>query len=368
MELNFISVFLILGIVQGIVLVIVAFNHSAMNQFPHKMLGLIIIILTLATLGTFANHELEYFSHPICLRLLINYLPYYFIMILGPAVYFHCIGVLFRDFKFRKRDRFHFYPALLELVPFATTLLILIVWMLGIIPPVEDGYVEYLWYYQRGMEIPRAISAITYTLLGWQLLKKHENTAGKQRYKWVKTILSVASGLIFLFLIDLAIFFSPARSIVFEYPFDIYTIYYPFCAFIYFVSFRLLFQKPPWYWNTYEVTKVENKASLILQFIEDGKAFQNPELKLSDVSQGTGISEKVISYVLNHHFQKGFNAFINELRVKEVLKRIEKEDMNRFTIEGIATSVGFASRATFYRAFKKYTNKLPSDYLATISS
>ncbi len=364
MELNFQSVFLVLGFVQGLVLVIVAFFHKVMNQFPHKLFGLILLVLTLGTLGTFANHELEYFSHPIGLRLLVNYFPYYLILILGPAMYFHCKGVILRDFKFKKKDLIHFYPIVFEFVPLMVSVFIWISWLLNTSKNTPDGYVSFLWHYQRGMEIPRAISIIVYTMLGWHFLRSHKKDASKQRYKWVKTLLLFSSGLICLFLIDLSIYFSPARSVVFEYPFDIYTIYYPICAFIYFVSFRLLFQKPPWFWSNYEVLEVENKASQILKFIKEEKAFQNADLKLSDVSKTTGIPEKIISFVLNHHFQKGFNEFINELRVKEVLKRMDQEDLNKFTIEGIATSVGFASRATFYRAFKKCTNKLPSDYLA----
>ncbi len=364
MELGFSNVFLVLGFIQGIILIIVAFGHKAMNQLSRKLLGILLIILTLGTLGTFANHELEYFSHPVELRLFVNYFPYYLIMILGPTIYFHCKSVLNRDFKLKRSDKFQFYPVLLEFVPFVLSLLVLAGSALNIIGELQDGYIKYLWYYQRGMEIPRALSIIFYMILGWKYLVKQKLKTNEQGYKWAQTLLTIFSGLIFLFVIDLAIFFSPLGALVFEYKVDIYTIYYPIVAFIYFLTFRLAFQKTPWYFNSFEVPEIEMKATQILGYIEKGKIFQNPDLKLGDISKGTGIPEKAISFVLNHHFQKGFNAFINELRIKEVLERIDNGDLERFTIEGIATSTGFASRTTFYRAFKKFTSKLPSEYLS----
>ena len=72
----------------------------------------------------------------------------------------------------------------------------------------------------------------------------------------------------------------------------------------------------------------------------------------------------IVSQILNQHFKKSFFDFINEARVQEAIILLKTFDPKVDTIENIATEVGFNSRASFYRSFKKVTDKNPTDFVS----
>ncbi|WP_299530239.1 AraC family transcriptional regulator [Ulvibacterium sp.] len=76
------------------------------------------------------------------------------------------------------------------------------------------------------------------------------------------------------------------------------------------------------------------------------------ELNINDLSQ-----------TINIGLGKTFNDFINELRVNEVKKKMHNPKYDHLNYLGIAMESGFNSKATFNRAFKKFTGENPTTYL-----
>lgn len=107
-------------------------------------------------------------------------------------------------------------------------------------------------------------------------------------------------------------------------------------------------------------------ASKIEQAFFEDKVFKNPTLKLSDLAEKIGEPPYVTSQLLNAHFNKTFFEIVNELRVKESLILLKSFDNKKDTMEGLGYNSGFNSRASFYRAFKKYTGKMPSEFVSTL--
>jgi AraC-like DNA-binding protein len=68
----------------------------------------------------------------------------------------------------------------------------------------------------------------------------------------------------------------------------------------------------------------------------------------------------VLSFAINNGFGKNFNDFINELRIEEVKSRMERS--GDAGLLAIAFESGFNSKATFNRAFKKFTGLTPREY------
>lgn len=99
--------------------------------------------------------------------------------------------------------------------------------------------------------------------------------------------------------------------------------------------------------------------------IEDPKVYSNPNLNLKFLSDSLNIPMHVISKVINHHLGTNFYDLIHQVRVEHAMELLRTKS-NQFTMEGIALEVGFNSRTSFYRAFKKITNQTPSGYLKTI--
>jgi YesN/AraC family two-component response regulator len=72
-----------------------------------------------------------------------------------------------------------------------------------------------------------------------------------------------------------------------------------------------------------------------------------------------------ISAAINKEMHKNFFDLINEKRVDKA-KVLLNDKLDKMTIEGIAREAGFNSRASFYRAFKKYTSLNPSEYISQL--
>lgn len=70
-----------------------------------------------------------------------------------------------------------------------------------------------------------------------------------------------------------------------------------------------------------------------------------------------------LSFILNEHYGKRFNEFINSYRIEYCMDAIQNDILGNMTMEGLAQTAGFGSRHTFIAAFKKYTGMTPTDYL-----
>lgn len=120
--------------------------------------------------------------------------------------------------------------------------------------------------------------------------------------------------------------------------------------------------------NSFETT---DEASEILQtlnnYLETEKPYTNPELTLETLSQQINIPVDKLSQVINKCLNKNFYDLINELRIEKT-KILLKDMLQEHTIEYIAYESGFNSRASFYRAFKKYTGLTPLKYIETSES
>ena len=79
------------------------------------------------------------------------------------------------------------------------------------------------------------------------------------------------------------------------------------------------------------------------------------------------MTPNTLSNLLNTHLNVPFNDFTNKFRIDEVKDRLESNRYSNFTIESIAQDAGFKSKATFYRAFYKYTSQTPKEYYNQIS-
>jgi AraC-like DNA-binding protein len=104
--------------------------------------------------------------------------------------------------------------------------------------------------------------------------------------------------------------------------------------------------------------KHDKIIELLNKAIEKDKLFINPELTLKLLSEKFDYPSYLVSQAINLHYNKSFFDVINESRVREAQQRL-KNLSSTHTIESVAFEVGFNSRASFYRAYKKFTGETP---------
>jgi AraC-like DNA-binding protein len=108
--------------------------------------------------------------------------------------------------------------------------------------------------------------------------------------------------------------------------------------------------------------ELEITAKKIQSILETEEPFVNPDLTLDILADIVGIPCGKVSLAINKVLRKTFFDLINEHRVTKS-KKILLEKHEKLTIQAIAEEAGFNSRASFYRAFKKYTQQTPVEYL-----
>ena len=111
------------------------------------------------------------------------------------------------------------------------------------------------------------------------------------------------------------------------------------------------------------VKDLDKWKSTIRSFLEEEKAYTNPNLTLSDVATSLHTTPRQISQAVNQGFGMNFNDYVNQLRVQEIIASFKENQHAQFTLLSLGLDAGFNSKTTFNRAFKKFTGKNPREFL-----
>ncbi len=96
--------------------------------------------------------------------------------------------------------------------------------------------------------------------------------------------------------------------------------------------------------------------------MEVDRLYLDPELSLSDLVKRVGATRNEVSYVINRHLGKNFYDYVNEYRVRDVVRRLNEGAGETLKITAIAFDAGFNSKPAFNAVFKKHTGLTPSEY------
>jgi AraC-like DNA-binding protein len=101
----------------------------------------------------------------------------------------------------------------------------------------------------------------------------------------------------------------------------------------------------------------------LLDFMEHQQPFLDPEINLANLSHRMKVKPEYLSAVINSTLNQNFFDFVNRYRVKEFKRRAINLQKTNYSILGIAYDCGFNSKASFYRAFKKFEKQSPSVFI-----
>ncbi len=104
-------------------------------------------------------------------------------------------------------------------------------------------------------------------------------------------------------------------------------------------------------------TRSSVEADKVIEYINSN--YQNSQISLNTIATYFGCGMSTISEVVKNSVGVGFHEYVKMLRIDKAKDLLLSLDA---TIDDISKSCGFASKQTFYRAFKSCTGKTPSAY------
>lgn len=107
-------------------------------------------------------------------------------------------------------------------------------------------------------------------------------------------------------------------------------------------------------------------SNRIKVYLEEEKPYLSKDFSMHDIAVAMDVPNHHISYCLNQVMQTNFANLKNQLRVEHSIAQLNQMQHTPFSIEGIAQNSGFATRSSFYAAFKKITGTTPTEYLQQI--
>jgi AraC-like DNA-binding protein len=317
--------------------------------------------------------------------------------LLPPIVYLYVRVMLFNKQKLNFLDFLHIIPFLLVFINYLPFYLLPISNKKDIIQEllkdintsynIQVGYIsEYI------VNIFRILQNLIYLIFQWKLIitfnKQNKNIEVEKQInnviKWLRifTSLSTISLFAFMLLAFTALVFQDiyADGFIFHLPDYIFAS----CFFIistYLLTHPSIFAGLPFikYKQTpstlilnqtdyipYIEQDYSTEIAIILDYFETKKPYLKKGLNISQLAVEINIPTRLISFIINQHFEMRFNEFINKYRVSYIKEKINEKYLDSFTLNSLASEAGFSNLTTFIAAFKKIENCTPSEYLLKI--
>lgn len=239
------------------------------------------------------------------------------------------------------------------------------------------------------------LTALIYTIIQFYLIKDASNTMSliKKNAKWMYHI-TIMCGLIFatLLTVNIAVLFDRSSASIILGSSNMIL----FLCWCFLILGGVFFSNPSFiyggmlsveenvpHFELLETEEAKNEQFLeerdiqhsttdlaqvaqLEDFLNDSELYLETGLTLSKLSVEAGIPSYKLSDLLNNHYQKNFNAYINVWRIKYIIQRLDEGGHKFLTLEALANEAGFTSRNSFFTAFKKEMGLSPSAYIAAL--
>ena len=312
----------------------------------------------------------------------------------APLSYLYVRVVLYNERKINKKDLLHLIPFALMIINyfpfFALSTAEKTIIVQAVVNHFDDAYnfkIGLVPDYVNFIFIP--IQVTCYVFFQWRLIrtyKKENKQEGVQKQissvlKWLKVIAWASTLFVigyFILIVDIVLFnnflnstyLSQLPSLLVCCSFlmiSTYLLVHPdVLTGLPFIKYREIessivnneVSKVPFIVDDYS-----NEIQLIDQYFQSIDNLQDSNLNLNKIATHLHLPAREFSYIINNHYKKRFNDFLNEHRLKYIVQKLDKDYINNYTIESLAKEAGFSSKTSFYRAFNKLYKCTPMEYL-----
>lgn len=112
-----------------------------------------------------------------------------------------------------------------------------------------------------------------------------------------------------------------------------------------------------------ECRRLAGELELLMQ---RERLYVNPNLKIADLAAILNVSTYTLSYLFNQYLDKNYYDYLNDYRIEEFKRLVDKDEYSKYTLTALAELCGFSSRTSFFRYFKKVVGITPNEYIRSI--
>ena len=371
--INLRSLLLLLAMVQGLVIAgAVVWRYYVRGRIRDLFFGLLLLYLVLSLVCYFIGF-LGVYDYAREAGWDLTFFPFGNVYLYGPLIWLYVSASTDSDYRWRAENWLHF------LLPALYYGISLWCWSLpmeqkdsleaGLLGPI-DTLIAYL-----------SLAVYTgYSFRRWrtfQFFQRQEYARNDQKTeRWLLRFLLVFSGYL---LFDLA--FSICGNLFNFWYTEWYWLHLSRAGMLYYLSVMgwafvqndalpiqlLSVREEEGRKNLFPEEELPLRIARLRSFMEQEKAYLNPDLTLTELAQQTGMNTAQLSFVINNGLGKNFNDFINQYRVEAVKSSLQDPSLAHLSLLGVAFECGFNSKTTFNRAFKKLTGNAPSGYLVRLA-
>ncbi len=305
----------------------------------------------------------------------LTYFPFSIAYSYGVCIWFYVVNLTDSTRKFKRKDLLFFIPTAIYLIfrftLFAQNLEFKVWFNENYYNPFADTIIfvtEFAWN----------IALLNFSIKHYKHYRKwlNENFSDTEKIKfdWLRNFLYV-----FTLVLILGAIFDFTDSFIFKLSYIQYFYFEMILAFAtYYLAIAGYLRSQTIELDFLSNEELENRKTLLSEkeleklkaklqnLMHDEKTYLEPQLTLTDLSRQIGVNSAVLSYAINNGFGKNFNDFINEFRIVAVKEKLTNSDAENSNLLGIAFDCGFNSKATFNRAFKKFTGVSPKEFQESV--
>ncbi len=356
------------GVVQGILLIVVLLFFRRGNRKALMMLSIVVLAYTGVVFNSFIvfGEYYKFWPHVVLISYPLERLT-------GPSFYFFAVFLIEPSRRFKRYDILHLLP------------LLYLVYDLRFFYPTDTatkiGIIEYLWSLEHRMALQAVFMAIALNLLTAayvvaaivflsKSIKKYKNITANTLMDYIEWVKKFAlTFLIFLLVSNIGIVVSYTADLAAS-RIEVVT-HLLITILIHYIAYITIGQPDRLFFKVSEISsklmptkKVTGESiTALINLMHEKKPYLDPELKVHTFAAMLNMEPYQVSRIIKQEEGVNFYDFVNGYRVEAFKERALSNEYYNITLLGIALEVGFNSKSSFNRIFKKYEGVTPSEFL-----
>lgn len=373
LKFDFISLITFVCIVQGFFFATTISLLKKGNKKANRILSILIISIAMSISYGVIHYTNLFYALPHLIAIGPS-----FMLMLGPLMLFYFRALTIKDYRLKPLDLLHFLP-MIAFIIFQSPVYFVsaagkVAWLESTQTIPSNGIMKSFF-----ILLTTNLHVWIYIVINIKLIKEQEkkvkeihSSLGKKTFVWIKSFYYSYVLVFFLFLVLLVIKFTGSSI-----PVDrIMPMMVSLCLiYLGITGFRqpsvfiehLDKNKKKYHKSNFTPEELINYFNKLEELMIKSKPYLEPEISLPILSVQMGLSPQYLSQVINTQAKCNFYDYINKYRVREVQTLLQNDNYRDLNIITVAFEAGFNSKATFNAAFKKHTNKTPSQFKKELS-